>query len=47
VLLGRRGVRVIPDPGLPHMIVTVPGGVGGSEALTGRAQPSAGGVAAI
>ena len=26
-----RGVRLIPKPGLPHMIVTVAAGVGGHE----------------
>ncbi len=32
--LDRRGVRWIAEPGLPHMIATVPGGIGGRAAVS-------------
>jgi hypothetical protein len=33
--LTRRGVRWIAEPGLPHMIVTLPGGAGGRDGRAG------------
>jgi hypothetical protein len=29
VRLGWREVRLIPEPGVPHMLTTAPGGIGG------------------
>ena len=41
VILDRPRVRWIPEPGVPHMIVTLPGGVGGREGRAVGAGPGA------